>query len=321
VLLSTDFIKWVKKSGSKTILSFVLAALGIIISAFFGVLIFKAVLPEVWKMAGMHIGGLTGATINFMAVGVATQISEEYLVLMGAAMLPIELPWMIFMVTVAKKVLGRYLLPYRDTNHNLSTSPDVSQEGVVEDNEWNNLINMLSKNNLLKTIGALILSICIFALSFIVAGLFPPDYLGTVVIVAVSVLGILASFVARFRKLDTAFPLGTYVLMIFAFTIATMADFRALADSSMIYVILFGVFVLYLGFLLHILFCKLFKIDVDTMLITNAGCVFSPAYVPVVATAIKNKAVIISGITAGLLGYAFGNLLGIGFAYLFKMLM
>lgn len=321
VLLSTDFILWIRKSGGKSVLSYILAAAGVIISAFVGVLIFRSLLPEVWKMAGMEIAGFTGATVNFMAVGVATQISEDVLVMMGAAMLPIELPWMIFMVTIAKKVIGRWLLPYTDDLDETSAHEDYETAADRDKTEWKSLKSMVNKKNIGKTSGAFLLTVVLFALSYILASLFPKEYFATMVIVFVSVLGILASFIGGLRKLDTAFDLGTYFLMIFAFSIATQADLRALARPNMLYIILFGFVVLYTGFLLHILFCKLCKIDVDTMLITNAGAVFSPAYVPVVATAIKNQKVVISGITAGLLGYATGNLIGIGCAYLFKTLL
>lgn len=322
VLLSTDFVQWIKKSGGKSVLSYILAAAGVVISAFIGVLMFRSLLPEVWKMAGMEIAGLTGATVNFMAVGVATQISEDVLVMMGAAMLPIELPWMIFMVTVAKRVIGRYLLPYPDDLNKTLHHPDCDGSAASRDKtEWNNLLGMVGRGNIGKTIGSFILTVVLFVISYLIASLFPEEYFATMVIVSVSVLGILVSFSGKLRELDTAFDLGTYILMVFAFTIATLADLRALAKPNMLYIILFGVIVLYVGFLLHVLFCKLFKIDVDTMLITNAGAVFSPAYVPVVATAIKNQKVVISGITSGLLGYATGNLIGIGCAYLFKTLL
>jgi uncharacterized membrane protein len=55
----------------------------------------------------------------------------------------------------------------------------------------------------------------------------------------------------------------------------------------------------------------IFRIDADTVIITSAALVYSPPFVPVIASAIKNKEVIISGVTAGMLGYVIGNFLGI----------
>jgi len=44
--------------------------------------------------------------------------------------------------------------------------------------------------------------------------------------------------------------------------------------------------------------------------------IFSPPFVPVAASALKNKEIVFSGITTGIIGYAVGNYIGITFAYL-----
>ena len=53
-------------------------------------------------------------------------------------------------------------------------------------------------------------------------------------------------------------------------------------------------------------------------IITSASAICSPPFVPVVAAALKNRAVIISGLTTGIIGYALGNYLGITMAYVVK---
>jgi uncharacterized membrane protein len=54
----------------------------------------------------------------------------------------------------------------------------------------------------------------------------------------------------------------------------------------------------------------LFKVDSDTMIVTSTALICSPPFVPVIAGAIRNRQVIISGLTVGILGYAIGNYLG-----------
>ena len=54
----------------------------------------------------------------------------------------------------------------------------------------------------------------------------------------------------------------------------------------------------------------IFRIDVDTVIITSTAAIYGPAFVGPVANAIKNPRVIVSGITMGLLGYSFGDIVG-----------
>jgi uncharacterized membrane protein len=54
----------------------------------------------------------------------------------------------------------------------------------------------------------------------------------------------------------------------------------------------------------------LFKIDADTLMISSTALICSPPFVPVVAGALKNRQVILSGLTVGIIGYAAGNYLG-----------
>jgi uncharacterized membrane protein len=70
--------------------------------------------------------------------------------------------------------------------------------------------------------------------------------------------------------------------------------------------------------IIHAGLSRIFRIDTDTTLITITGLTFSPPFVPAVAMAIRNKDVIMTGITNGLMGYAIGNYLGVTLAYLLK---
>jgi uncharacterized membrane protein len=69
-------------------------------------------------------------------------------------------------------------------------------------------------------------------------------------------------------------------------------------------VIIFG------SLFLTIILAKLFRIDADTAVITSDTLVNSPICVPMIAATMKNKDVIVTGITNGLAGYAVGNYIG-----------
>ena len=46
--------------------------------------------------------------------------------------------------------------------------------------------------------------------------------------------------------------------------------------------------------------------------------IFGPAFVAPMSAVLKNKAILVSGVTTGLVGIAVGNFLGVALAYLVK---
>ena len=83
-------------------------------------------------------------------------------------------------------------------------------------------------------------------------------------------------------------------------------------------IFLYVVYVVFGITILNFIFSAIFRIDVDTTIITMTSLIFSPPFVPVVAAKLKNKEIIISGLTVGIIGYAVGNYLEILIAYALK---
>ena len=108
-----------------------------------------------------------------------------------------------------------------------------------------------------------------------------------------------------------------YIIIVFSMAVASMADFNSLVNISF-NLFFYVVLAVWGSLILHILLSMIFKVDTDTVIITSTALAFSPPFVPVVAAALKNKEVIITGITVGLVGYALGNYLGIGIAQILQ---
>jgi len=100
--------------------------------------------------------------------------------------------------------------------------------------------------------------------------------------------------------------------------VASMADLRTMFNIGMLNFILFITWVYFGSLLLHLILAKIFRIDSDNFLITATAYIFSPPFVPLVANALKNKDVIITGITGGIIGYVLGNYIGFALAYFLK---
>jgi len=103
----------------------------------------------------------------------------------------------------------------------------------------------------------------------------------------------------------------------FAVAMGSLANFYELIKASSAIFCFCGI-VVGCSVVLHIIFSTIFRIDTDTVIITSTAAIFGPAFVGPVANGIRNKEVIVPGITMGLLGYAIGNYLGLAVAWFLK---
>jgi len=138
-----------------------------------------------------------------------------------------------------------------------------------------------------------------------------------VVILAVTTIAILFSLIPYVHNLKRTFQFGMYLIYIFCTIVGSMVNVDNLIHINI--PLLFYVFLAIFGSLLvHGILCKIFSIDADTYIITSVAGICSPPFVPVVADALHNKYILLSGITTGVIGYAIGNYLGITLGYVFS---
>lgn len=108
-----------------------------------------------------------------------------------------------------------------------------------------------------------------------------------------------------------------YLILIFCLAVASMADISKLANISFSLFYYVGL-AMYGSHILHLFIARIFKIDADTVIISGSALICSPPFVPVVAGALKNREIILTGLVIGIAGYAVGNYLGIMVAYILK---
>ena len=111
------------------------------------------------------------------------------------------------------------------------------------------------------------------------------------------------------NKMPKTFDLGMYLILIFSISVASMVDFSKMTSVSPDIFYYVG-FVVFGSLFLQVIISIFFKIDTDTVIITSTAMICSPPFVPAVAGALKNKEIVISGLTVGIIGYAVGNYLG-----------
>ena len=168
-------------------------------------------------------------------------------------------------------------------------------------------------------LAALLLSAGIVGLSAFLGSLFSENAAPAITILSITSLGIAASFVPQIRNIRKTFSVGMYIILVFCVSVASLTDVAGLLNIDPA-VIVFIVGAVVGSLLLHSLLCRWAGVDVDTFLVISSSAICSPPFVPVVASAIKNRQLIVPGLTTGILGYGIGNYLGISIAYALRAL-
>lgn len=298
ILFSSDVRAWLAQSRP-TVVSFVCALISVSIVSWSIGHVMAPRVDEAWKLSGMLVGVYSGGTPNLMSIGMALDVSEEAFVLLNASDVVLGGIYLLFLLTVAKPLLAR-LFPAYDGPVTHPTSDDADS-----------ILGPEAAGDMAIGFG---LSLAIVAASAGLTYLAVGDLAIAGVFLGLTTGGIVASLIPRIRELRGTYELGNYFILVFCVAMGARTDLSQLLEAgSTIFV--FTAAVMGGALLLHFLLARLFRIDVDTLIITSTAAVYGPAFVAPVAEAIDNRQVILAGLTAGLLGYAVGNYLGIGLAY------
>ncbi len=312
LLFSMDVRAWLKLAG-KAIISMLGATVVIVAVASLAVIMINGQVEEAWKLGGMAIGVYTGGTPNLAAIKAALNVDPTTFIIIHTYDTLLSLIYIILAMSVAQKFFNRFLPKFQFA--------DAEQEADdLEAEDIHSYAGIFKRDTVLRLLGATLLSGLILASALGIASLFPQSYTTSITILMITSLGIAASFVPQVRAIDKTFQLGMYIILVFCLVVGSMANLKDLININW-HLMFFVTFCIFGSLMLHALFCKIFGIDTDTFIITSVSAICSPPFVPVVASALKNKEIILSGLTTGIIGYAIGNYLGISCAYILKALL
>jgi uncharacterized membrane protein len=105
------------------------------------------------------------------------------------------------------------------------------------------------------------------------------------------------------------------LLLMFCIAIGMMADIREIFHSGGM-LVAFSATVMLSAVFLQVVFCRIFNIDRDTMIITATAGFYGPPFIGQIAAVIKNRSLVFSGIATGLVGLAIANFIGVAAAHL-----
>jgi uncharacterized membrane protein len=319
LLLSTDFVNWFKHAG-KAVFSFVLAIVGVVCSATLWTFLFNGKIADIWKIAGMLTGVYIGGTPNMAAIGFSLGVKQEVFILLNASDVVMSGLYFLLLMTVAQRLLLNFLPSFR-------REEDTDRESTFHYTRKGNY----TKKQLLGYFAiAFGIAAVIIGLSFgfselgkmllLTAGMNEQsvnEFAGPLILFGITALGIASSFSDKIRNLPNTYEFGEYFLLIFCLGIGSLSNFNELINSSP-ETFAFVACVMVTAISVHYLLAFIFRIDADTVLITSTAGIFGPAFIGPVASALKNKKIVVSGLTTGLAGYAVANFIGVALAYFLK---
>lgn len=301
LLLFPSTVKdWFRLAGP-TFKSLMVGLFSVIITVVLGYLMFKPeVDPEFWKVGGLLVGVYTGGTPNLASLKVMLDVAPETYLMVHSYDLIIGAFYFLFLITIGQKVFGYFLPAFK-------RSTTLSDVDFLEPEESYDVL--FNKKALWPIVKVIALSMLIFAVSAGIAFLFPADYLMIVIILGISTLAILGSLIPGVNKVKESFDVGMYLILVFSIVVASMVDLSNL-EAPTFALLGYLSFVIFGSLILQVIISKFTKTDADTMIITSTALICSPPFVPVVCGALKNKEILVPGLTIGIIGYAVGNYLG-----------
>jgi uncharacterized membrane protein len=313
LLFSLNIRRWLKFAG-KGFLSMVLALISVSIIVATGYLIFKDTIPDNNKIAGMLIGCYTGGTINMAALAVALDVEPNAFIMTNTYDMIVGAITILFFITAGPVVFRKFLPPFKGHGSQNADTAEINKVGQQLSEEFDDFSGMLNMKTIKGLLVALGLSVIILAAGFGVSMLLPGVPLTVSVILTITTLGIAASFIPQVNQIKKTFQLGMYLIIAFSLIISSMCDLSVIFQARYLSLVLYITYAYFGSLLLHLFLSWIFKVDADDYLITTTGFVYSPPFVPIVAAALKNKDVIVTGIATGIIGWVIGNYIGVAFS-------
>ncbi|MGB8357956.1 MAG: DUF819 family protein [Bacteroidales bacterium] len=312
ILFSLNVRRWLKFSG-KGFLSMVLALVSVMVVAVTGYLIFRNKIPECEKIGGMLVGLYTGGSVNLASIAMALRVEPNVFIMTNTYDMIVGAVVILFFISAGPAFFRLFLPPFKKPTG--KDGEDLDFNGIQEQmaEEFDDFSGMFKKGIVLPLLGAVGLALVVTAVGLGVSMLFPGVPTTVTAILTITTLGVAASFIPLIRNIKKTFQLGMYFIIAFSIVIASRCDLSVIFQARYLNLLLYVTYAYFGSLFLHLLLSWIFRVNADDYMITTTGFVYSPPFVPMVAAALKNKDVILTGLATGLIGWIIGNYIGVAF--------
>lgn len=307
-----------RKEGTRSqILALITGMISVIMAVIIGYLIFGKDIDQGAKVGGMLTGVYTGGTINLAALKTMLGVKDETYIMINSYDILISFLYLTFLLTIGIR-LFRKILPHDKSVISRKDMAEIRKE--IARNEENPYKGLFTRDGIRHAGTCVGLTLLICAVSAGVALALPSSMFMTVFILMLTTLGIGASFIRKIHDTPYSYDIGMYCIYIFCIAVASMADLGKLDFAGGINLFGYLLIAVFGSLLLQVIFARMFRIEADMMVIASVTYINSPPFVPMMAAAMKNKNVLVPGLSIGILGYAVGNYLGFLISQLLPLL-
>ena len=283
--------------------------LSVAIAVAVGYLFFGKHIPEGDKIGGIMSGMYTGGMVNAAAIQTIFSVEEQNYVMMCSYDIVISFLYLVFLVAVGYKIFRRLYGEKNDAQ--LTDSERAELDSKIAETKRNPYKGLWSRSGLMELAKIVGYTMIVVALAAAATLPFSEESFMVIFILVLSTLGVVFSFLKPVRKLERSFDIGMYLIYIFSIAMASMADFSNLRIDDGLNQIIFLTIAVFGSLLLHAIFCRVMRVDADSMTVSSVSFINSPPFVPMMVAVLKNKNTLIVGLGAGIVGYALGNHFGV----------
>lgn len=312
ILFSLNVRRWLKFSG-KGFLSMLLALVSVMVIVATGYLIFRDRVEGADKIGGMLIGLYTGGSVNLASIALALDVEPNAFIMTNTYDMIVGAVVILFFITAGPAFFRLFLPPFKRPADSKGEELDFKEMNDQMAADFDDYSGFFRKSTVLPLLSALGLSIVILVLGLGVSMLLPKVPMTISVILAITTLGVAASFIPSVRNIKKTFQLGMYFIIAFSIVIASRCDLSVIFQAKYLSLLLYVTYAYFGSLILHLFLSWIFRVNADDYLITTTGFVYSPPFVPMVAAALKNKDVILTGLATGIIGWIIGNYIGVAF--------
>ncbi len=327
LLFKANLVKIARKTG-RLLIAFNLAAIGTMLGAVIGFFLLKNNIPEADKAAGVMTASYIGGMVNFVAVSASTHASGTMTTSLIVADNIIMAGLFLILFWMTGSALMRRIFR---TQYGLDASAAVTGEEMPE-KPAKPVLDIL---DLGISLGV---ALCIAAGAMMfqryLTGQFTggaPDWrehttkgmqmvidLVTNKFVLITALSLTAAtiFHRQLEKLQSAEPVGSFMLLLFLFCVGLPADVKSMflggkEGEVMLNLFIFCAIVAAANLLFVTLTAKFFKLSLEDIVLASNASVGGPPTAAAMAMSKGWSRLVLPGLLAGLYGYSVGTPLGI----------